>query len=104
MNDLEIISVIGEEAAVALAEEFAGTRLYVPTRVRDDHAITHAIGREAAEKLHAHYSPATICVPLLRELRACHHRRAGLSNAKIAVRLGVTEKAVARMFSRMRKA
>jgi len=43
--------VIGEAATVALAEEFAGTRLYIPKRVRDGNQITRAIGREAAAAL-----------------------------------------------------
>ncbi|MFZ5744819.1 MAG: hypothetical protein ACOY7T_10135 [Pseudomonadota bacterium] len=103
MKDLEIIRVIGKEAAIALAEEFAGTRLYIPANVGDDHPITAAIGREAADKLCAHYSPTTICVPLLREARAVHHRCKGLSHAKIAVRLGVTEKAIERIFLRRRQ-
>ena len=102
MKDHEIIDVIGEAAAVALAEECAGVRLYVPAKVTDDHVITRAIGRAAAEKLSAFYSPTTIHVPLLRRLRAERLRQAGLSNAKIAVRLGMTENGVEKIFARRR--
>lgn len=102
MEHVELLNAIGEAATFALAEEFAGTRLYVPWRVPDSHRIVRAIGREAANALCAHYSPATIKVPLLRELRARHYRAKGLSTAKIAVRLGLTESGVSKLFQRLK--
>lgn len=100
---LELTRVIGVAATIALAEEFAGTRIYVPLKVRDSHRITRAIGREAADKLCAYYGPTAICVPLLRELRAQHYRSKGLTYPRIAVRLGLTEKSVQKLFGRLKR-
>ena len=96
----QLLEAIGEEALIALANEFAGTRIYVPVTIRDSQRITKAIGREAADKLSFRFAPASIRVPLLRELRARHFRAAGLSNPKIAVRLGLTETGVQKLFRR----
>lgn len=103
MDGNDLVDVIGEAATIALAEEFAGTRLYVPAQVDGRHRITFAIGQKAADALCAQYGPAPIRVPLLRELRAEYHRMKGLSHAQIAVRLGLTEKGVAKLFKRLRE-
>ena len=98
----ELLTVLGENAAFALAEEFAGTRLYVPSkRPNDGHLLVRAIGRDAADALVAQFGSATIRMPLMRELRAKRHREKGLSNQRIAVRLGMTETGVSAMFRRM---
>ncbi|MEP7221531.1 MAG: hypothetical protein ABI673_02560 [Novosphingobium sp.] len=102
MKVYELVNVIGEAAAVALAEAFAGTRLYVPTRMTDDHEIVLAVGRDAAERLRVHYSPTTIRIPLMRELRVLHYRKKGISHGKIATRLGMTEGGVDRLTSSLR--
>lgn len=94
----ELIDAIGEAAAVALAEEYAGTRLYVPPRIKEHHPIVKLIGRNAADGLSEHYGRITIRVPLLRKERALHHRNQGMSNGRIAVRLGMTETGVSRIF------
>lgn len=96
--DLE--QLIGEEALVALAEAFGGTRLYVPARMTHRHEIAQAIGMDAARKLSDRLAPDVIKVPLAREQRALHHRAAGLSNAQIARRLGITETGVEALFRR----
>lgn len=97
----DLIDAIGEIATIALAEEFGGTRLYVPLRVPDHHQIARAVGQEAAQALCQHCGPGTIRVPLARELRAKHYRAEGLSFARIAVRLGVTEGGVRALFKRI---
>ena len=98
---IELIGVIGEAATVALAEAFGGTRLYVPSRVRESHRITRAIGHEAAQALSAFYSPDAIRVPLARELRAMHYQAKGLSHERIARKLGITATGVARLLKRV---
>jgi len=100
----ELVEVVGEEAAIALADRFGGTRLYIPAKIREDHRIARAIGRKAAGKLCAYYSPVTIRVPILRKLRAVRYRAEGLSDAKIARLLGITENGVGRLFKRVREA
>lgn len=98
----ELVGLIGEAATIALVEQFAGTRLTIPLRVRDNHRITRAIGQDAALILSRYYSPDAIIVPLARELRAKHYRAQGLSQSRIALRLGITEKGVWRMLKRLR--
>lgn len=96
----DLPSLIGEPALVRLAEAFGGTRLFVPTKMTDDHAIVAAIGLDAAFRLRDRLAPDYIRVPLARELRARHYRAQGLSNAQIARKLGVTEPGVNAMFKR----
>lgn len=100
---VDLVGVIGETAAVALVVLFAGTRLYVPGRVKDGHAITLAIGQDAAQSLCTSYGGTTIRIPLGRELRAKHYRDQGLSNARIAARLGLTEGGVRNLFKRVER-
>lgn len=105
------VEILKEGVAIYFMRELIGaksltlvTRLYVPKRVRDGNRITRVIGREAAEALCAHYSPDWIRVPLMRELRVKHHRANGLSNARIAVRLGMAETGVAKLAKRLKLA
>lgn len=100
----ELVDVIGEKALTLLAENFGGTRLYVPARILSDHEIAVAIGLDAATKLALRFAPDVIRVPLFRERRAVRYRSEGLTNAKIAVRLGMTEVGINRLFKRMKNA
>lgn len=97
----ELVEVIGKEGVIALAEKFGGTRLYVPKTVEIDSEIVQAIGLDAAGALSARYAPDVIRIPLAREYRAVHYRCQGYSNAKIAVKLGLTESGVNRIFKRL---
>lgn len=97
----ELVDVIGEAGLIALAEAFGGRRLYVPLRVNDRHPITVAIGVEATQRLCHHFAASIIRVPLARELRAARYRSEGLSNARIAARLGLTEGGVRSLFKRL---
>lgn len=99
----QLLAILGEDAFIALAENFGGRRLYVPGRLPADHAITQAIGEEAARRLSDRVSPDIIKVPLARELLSRHYRAAGLSNGEIASRLRITETAVEKIFRRMDK-
>lgn len=92
--------ILGDEAFVALCQELGGTRIYIPYNLRDDNDIVCAVGREAANKLSRALAPATIRVPLARRERALHFRAQGLSNARIARRLGITENGVIKLFNR----
>lgn len=98
----ELIELIGEAAMIRLAEEFGGTRLYVPAAMGPAAPIARAVGMEAAARLAAQYSPDKIKVPLARELRASHYHASGLSYARIAVRLGMTETGVEKLMRRLR--
>ncbi|WP_174279026.1 hypothetical protein [Sphingomonas bacterium] len=97
----EIAATIGEDGLIALAAAFGGTRLYVPERISADHDIVRAIGADAAATLAARFALHTIRVPLAREQRAVRLRSQGASNAQIAVKLGMTETGVNKLFARI---
>jgi hypothetical protein len=94
-------ALLGDEAFVALAQAFGGTRLYVPATIDADHEIAQAIGLAAARRLSRRYAPDTIRVPLARNERARHYRAIGLSNAQIARKLGMAETGIDKLFARM---
>ncbi len=97
---LHLKAILGEDGLANLAQALGGTRVYIPWNLHDDHDVVQAIGREPADKLSRALAPATIRVPLARVERAMYYRRQGLSDAKIALRLGITENGVAKLFKR----
>lgn len=97
---IHLRAVLGEEGFVLFCQGLGGTRVYVPYTMRDENEIVRAVGREAAEKLSRALAPATIRVPLARRDRALWYRAAGLSNAQIARKLGITESGVIKLFGR----
>lgn len=96
----ELLELIGERGMIALAERFAGTRLLIPIKMHGDHAIAQAIGLDAACRLSDRLAPDAIQVPLARDLRARHYRAQGMSQAKIATELGMTEGGVLKLLKR----
>jgi hypothetical protein len=94
-----LLSLLGAEGLVRLAERRGGTRLYVPAEGNGQLAAD--IGAAAAGRLADRYGGFYIRVPLARELRARHYRAAGCSNAEIALRLGMSESGVDRLFYAM---
>lgn len=102
MSDLrlsdELRGIIGDDAFLKLLEKHAGSRLYVP---RKGAALSRLIGRENVSQLAERYAGSYIRVPLARAFRVRAYREAGLSNAKIALRLGVTETAVDKILAKM---
>lgn len=54
----EIAEVAGLPAALKLAREKGGVECYIPARVSDDHWLVRCVGREAADKISAHFSAA----------------------------------------------
>ncbi|MEA3264151.1 MAG: hypothetical protein U9R07_11790 [Pseudomonadota bacterium] len=97
---LELQAILGEAGFVRLCQELGGTRLYVAYQLRDDNDVVEAVGRELADKLSRALAPATIRVPLAKRERALFYRRQGLSDAKIARKLGMTENGVGKLFAR----
>lgn len=96
----DLLAILGEDAFLRLAEEFGGTRLYVPTTIREDSDLARAIGMTAAQRLASMFAPTAIRVPLARHERAVRLRAQGLSNARIARKLGMTETGVEKLFDR----
>lgn len=113
-NDL--IELLGHADFIRLVENYAGCRLFIRSNIRhsttsdnisvkttfDNDPLAEAIGEEAARKLEQHLGGCCIRVPLARELRARHYRKQGMTNAKIAVRIGMTESGVEGIFKRLR--
>ncbi len=95
-----LLRLLGPEGLAILADRYAGTRLFVPESL-DRTKLADEVGMEIATKLVQRYGRDYIPVPLVRDLRARHYRAAGMSNAKIARRLGITEASVNRIFQRM---
>ena len=93
----DLLGLLGKEAYLKLCEEFGGTRIYVPKRLPDDHELIAAIGMDATRKLVGTYAPAAIRVPLARRERARRYRAQGLSHARIARKLGLTETGVEKL-------
>ncbi len=64
----EIAEVVGIEAALSIAEAKGGQAASIPSRLRDDHWLVKAIGRERAETLSEHFcsgrSRAQLDIPL----------------------------------------
>lgn len=92
--------ILGEESFVLFCQELGGARVYVPYSPKDDSDLVDAIGRDAAERLSSELAPATIRVPLARRERALYWRGKGLSNARIARKIGITETGVEKLFVR----
>ncbi|ESY42037.1 hypothetical protein X747_14755 [Mesorhizobium sp. LNJC384A00] len=107
-----LLKLLGEQDFLRFLENFAGCRVYFRSRgsihemgemhQRTDRLVD-AIGREAAEKLEAEFGSDYIRAPLAREFRAACYRKQGLTNPKIAVRLGMTETGIDKMFRRMKQ-
>lgn len=61
---VDVATVAGVRAALELAAEFGGRRLYIPKRMHVDHPIARAIGMEAAPKLAALWPAERVLIPL----------------------------------------
>ena len=97
----DLVALLGDDGFLALVEAVGGRRLDVPQTIGADHEIAEAIGEDNAARLSERYAPAQLRIPLAREERARHYRAGGLSNGKIATRLGMTEPGVDKLFARM---
>lgn len=98
---VDLMVLLEPDGFAVLLEHYAGTRLYVPSILKNS-KLPDAIGTDSAERLAKRYGPAYINVPLAREFRALRLRAGGYSNREIAVHLGVTERGVERIFSRVK--
>ena len=101
----DIVDLIGDGPFIALAEAFGGLRHYIPhhlTRGGKPTALVEAIGEEAALKMISRFGGDYLRIPLAREIRAVKYQSEGLSNRKIARRLGITETGADKIFSRSR--
>lgn len=105
----EIAEVAGVVAAVQIAEARGGTRVHFPARAPDGHWLVELVGREAADKLCAHFRATEaggchVDVPLgpknfyAQARRRARELRGVKSNAAIALELRVSERVVRKWF------
>lgn len=101
----ELIEYLGEEDFLKLVENYAGTRLFIAKLCKKEPTkIERCIGRKAAEILDRYYGGCSIAIPMARALRAKRYREEGMSNSRIAVKLGITESGVEKLFNRLKRA
>jgi hypothetical protein len=102
----EIAEVAGLPAALAVAERYGGSRLYVPKRAPDSHELVQLVGRDAADAICRFYGGLDrggepITIPLgprrfyARARAAAEKMRAeGKSVAEVTRALGVARSSV----------
>jgi hypothetical protein len=95
----ELISILGEDGFFALTEAYAGIRLYVPGNPNNSD-LPGTLGLDYSIRLSKRYPGSYIRVPMARAFRAVRHRERGATNREIALRLGVREDSVEKLFRR----
>ncbi len=88
----------GDDAAVAVAEAYGGTTVYVPARrILDEHPLVLRLGREIAETLQRSTAGEQVYIPTSRALRCRTLHRQGRPVREIAGLLGITQRSVRRL-------
>jgi hypothetical protein len=84
-----------------LAEEFGGTRLYIPRHMTADNRLAELLGITVAMELSQRLGANAVRVPLMRDERALTYRSEGKSIAWIARKLCMTETGVDKLLARL---
>lgn len=96
-------SLVGMEAAMAIAKTYGGRRLYIPRKARSNHQLVTLIGTEKLEALCHHYDGERLTIPSCdralkyvrnREIRAAY---GPVSLSKLAARYNLSESQVLRI-------
>lgn len=98
----DLLDLLGDTGYLVLLESHSGIRLFVP-KDPDRSKLQLILDIENLRRLSDCYGGEYIKVPLDREFRAGKYRDQGDSNARIARRIGITESAVERLFSRVKR-
>ncbi len=109
----EIADVIGAHATLKLVEARGGSLTYIPATAPDGHWLVGAIGRDAADKLCAHFRTGcggmdimmplgSLSITMKRRQAAEQMTREGVSRSDVARRLGIHTRTVQRYRARMR--
>ncbi|WP_070998512.1 hypothetical protein [Brucella inopinata] len=100
----ELRGYLGDDAFLKLVERFAGKRLFIAKLCRQKPSqVECLINRRTAEILSRYYGGSYVNVPMARSFRAVRYRNQGLSNSRIAVKLGITENGVEKIFQRLKQ-
>lgn len=89
-----LVQIMGVEAALAVVEQWGGTRLYVPKAPAGESELVKAVGDGPAKALAEAFGGEYLKVPLARRWRILAYHAMSLSYAQIARRAGCTEKHV----------
>ena len=102
----EMARVTTLTAALAIAERFGGTRLYLPRQPDESSELVQLIGIRHARALCSHYSGEFIEVPraaavrrLLRDSKMCRARERGATVRKIAREYQLTQRQARRILT-----
>lgn len=97
----ELARVSSVAAALTLAREYGGRRIYIPEVMTEAHPLAVLIGYDAAMALSHHYPGDRPEIPMLRDWRAkvkanaiASARRAGRTQAELAREFGMTERGI----------
>ena len=58
----EIMEIIGQPGTMKLVEQYGGTRIFIPSRVRAQHKLANLLGLEQARRLCHHFGGETLCI------------------------------------------
>lgn len=110
---LEIAEVAGLDAALTLADQRGGNRVYIPREAGPNHWLTQMVGQEAADALCDHFGqPCGLELELPRGPQLTRSQRQarvqrmivqGLTSSEITRRTGVTRRTVKRNRATIRR-
>ncbi|MBF0611974.1 MAG: hypothetical protein G8345_03910 [Magnetococcales bacterium] len=69
----EIKETLGMDAAMAMLQNFAGIRLFIPKKINPTHLLCERLGKELASLLSNHFGGETLTIP--RAARAIRQMR-----------------------------
>ncbi|KQO53054.1 hypothetical protein [Methylobacterium sp. Leaf85] len=115
MKAEELIGAVGEDDAHIVMGRFGGTRFYVPAKPKDDSRLVKELGRSIADRLADFVATGIgglyIDIPVGQASNvALYHRyqlnvvaRSDLSEAELAIKLGVHGRTIRRMRAKLRR-
>lgn len=101
----DVAGVVGEEAALRLADLFGGIRLYIPAKIGPYHPLMSAVDAELAAKIVEHYHGMELALPRIdpRRARVISLAKSGrLTKQAIARETGYTERHVYHLIANAR--
>lgn len=100
----EITELIGAEAALRMAIDFGGVRVYVPKKPREDCALVASIGKEKAERLARRFGGVELGIAFgeSRRVTIIALRARKLTVATIARNVGCTARYVWQVLAKER--
>lgn len=97
----EVTQLIGQEAAVKLAAQYGGTRLYIPATIKPEHDLCQLLGQVAAQQLAEEFCGLTLEIPRdvdsqirQRNKLIMTDRAAGMTQRQLALKYRLTERTI----------